>query len=81
MVIKRGLGKGLSALISDEDNNFPEKPVLENREPVGAKTTGEAKPGEIFVPLEKLKPNPNQPRKDFNEEELAELAMRAIDGE
>jgi ParB family chromosome partitioning protein len=30
--------------------------------------------GELFVPLDKLKPNPDQPREDFGETELRELA-------
>jgi len=80
VAIKRGLGKGLSALLPDEDE---EKSIVqldesdkslsfeEKIEP--AKDTKE-KSGEILVDPEKLNANPNQPRKIFNEEELAELA-------
>jgi ParB family chromosome partitioning protein len=43
---------------------FSEAPVLEE--------TRSERPGTL--PLQKLEPNPNQPRQDFNEEALAELA-------
>ena len=58
MAIKKGLGKGLAALLpsADEEKSVP--------------VTG----GEIFVSLEKLNANPAQPRKHFDEAELAELA-------
>jgi len=36
--------------------------------------TESKKGGEILIPLEKLKANPSQPRKNFDKEELAELA-------
>ena len=67
MATKRGLGKGLSALLPDEDTEN-DKAV---KQP--GKNTRE-KAGEILIDPEKLKANPNQPRKVFNEEELAELA-------
>ena len=53
-VAKKGLGKGLSALI-------PEKEL-----PSGAEV--------IQVPLEKIRRNPDQPRKAFRKESLEELA-------
>ena len=58
MAIKRGLGKGLSALIPSAD----EEKVIS------------ASGGEILIDLEKLKANPSQPRKRFDETELTELA-------
>ena len=71
--IKRGLGKGLSALLPDESaessaNQADKSSFEEKDEGIKERT------GEIFVAPEKLKANPNQPRKVFNEEELAELA-------
>ena len=66
MAVKRGLGKGLSALLPTDPSR--EEIVSETRAP------GKAKPGDFLIPLEKLKTNPNQPRKDFDEAELAELA-------
>ena len=79
MAPKRGLGKGLSALLpaEQEENTTPvsrEEPV-----PEGSSTgsvPGKAKKGggEILISLEKLKANPNQPRKNFDPQELEELA-------
>jgi len=71
---KRGLGKGLSALLPDES---AENSAAQAENDNGLKQPGKdsrKKTGEIFVDPEKLKANPNQPRKVFNEEELAELA-------
>jgi ParB family chromosome partitioning protein len=63
VAVKRGLGKGLSALLPSDENKAPSVP------------TGEIKnSGEIFISLDKINTNPNQPRKDFDEAELAELA-------
>lgn len=58
---KMGLGKGLGALLSAYDD-FDES--VKN---VTDKTTNE-------IDINKLAPNPNQPRKNFNDEALAELA-------
>ena len=57
---KMGLGKGLGALLSAYDD-FDES--VKN---VTDKTTNE-------IDINKLAPNPNQPRKNFNDEALAEL--------
>ena len=72
MAIKRGLGKGLSALLPSDEKDNAVQNLWEEQEP-GVKKSAPAK-GEIFIALEKLNANPNQPRKNFNEEELAELA-------
>lgn len=59
---RRGLGRGLSALMADvtveSDSQSPDRP----RRP------------DLLVPVEKLVPNPNQPRRDFHPEALQELA-------
>jgi ParB family chromosome partitioning protein len=74
VAVKRGLGKGLSALLPTEDGeagiNAGEDPSNET----GAASVGTKPGGEIMVSPEKLLPNPNQPRKDFDAEKLAELA-------
>lgn len=60
---RRGLGRGLSALMADL------------QPPAGA--TADAGPGrrsDLMVPVERLLPNPDQPRRDFSPEALAELA-------
>lgn len=58
---QRGLGRGLSALIG-EDAAAPE--------------AEEKKPGAAVqsAPIEMIRANPDQPRRDFREEDLAELA-------
>lgn len=59
MARKRGLGQGLSALISDD---LEEQIVLDNKKDV------------MKVKLSHVEPNPNQPRKQFDEDGLQELA-------
>lgn len=59
---QRGLGRGLSALLGEQ--------VVES-----APVDGTAAPAGVrAVPIEALKPNPDQPRKVFLKEELDELA-------
>jgi ParB family chromosome partitioning protein len=58
----RGLGRGLSALMADigpEEESTPDAPAPRPT------TT---------VPIDRIAPNPDQPRRTFGEEELAELA-------
>jgi len=55
---KYGLGKGLDALLSGTN--------ADETRPAGG--------GEIRLPLDQLRANPNQPRKTFDEESLRELA-------
>jgi len=84
VAVKRGLGKGLAALIPSEEEATDnlDGNDLPNVNFVGGKIDDETRGtdagaktgGEILVPLEKLLPNPGQPRKDFNADELAELA-------
>ena len=59
----RGLGRGLSSLMGDFNN-----------EPVSSNVNSENQAFEKLVPFEKIYPNPNQPRKSFQEEKLIELA-------
>ncbi len=67
---KKSLGRGLSSLLSetqidlnnDQDMNFVEEPNNIKR----SKTLS-------LIPIEKIQPNINQPRKTFSEEELTEL--------
>jgi len=60
---KRGLGRGLSALMADADIASPAAP-----------TADKANSPDLLVPIEKLRPNPDQPRRDFSPEDLEELA-------
>lgn len=58
---RRGLGRGLSALMSDV--GLVEQPI--------AKVPGAA--GVKEVPIERVRPNPDQPRRNFDPEKLADL--------
>jgi ParB family chromosome partitioning protein len=58
---KRGLGRGLSALMADVHLAGPEQMATPRK-------------AEFHVPVEKLEPNPQQPRLDFKRDELESLA-------
>ncbi|MGJ8615938.1 MAG: ParB/RepB/Spo0J family partition protein [Sulfitobacter sp.] len=58
---KRGLGRGLSALMAD----------VAETETTAARGVASA---EQFVPIERISPNPEQPRKRFNQDDLDDLA-------
>ena len=58
MAQKSGLGKGLDALIP----NWQELAEVEDGKKV------------LQIPIEKISPNPHQPRKEFHEENLGDLA-------
>jgi len=58
------LGKGLEALI---------RPEAEQKKKPGNKPVA-TKPGVTEIPLKEIRPNPNQPRRDFYELALEELA-------
>lgn len=58
---KRGLGRGLSALMADVGIQEAEKPQS-------------VRSAELEVPVESVIPNPNQPRRQFREEDLTDLA-------
>lgn len=62
---RRGLGRGLSALMADigvsvADPNADDSPA--------------ARKPDTFLPIESIAPNPNQPRRVFSEDALADLA-------
>jgi ParB family chromosome partitioning protein len=59
----RGLGRGLSALMADV---APQDDRTED--------LGQAKRSDMIVPIEKIFPNPQQPRRTFGSEQLEELA-------
>lgn len=58
----RGLGRGLSALMADVAS-----------EPVAEAPTGPRR-ADMMVPIEKIVPNPDQPRRSFTPDQLDELA-------
>lgn len=65
---QRGLGRGLSALLGENA-----------QEAVAVDTSTAAPAGVNRIPIEKLKPNPDQPRKVFKKEELDELTASIRD--
>ncbi len=65
---KAGLGRGLGALLPD---NYNEEPAARTQIGEGSRQIGE---GVHQIPVAKISPSPDQPRKRFNDESLAELA-------
>lgn len=68
MAKNSGLGKGLDALIRPNDGGFS------SASSGSASTEGGSKADVKEVPIEKIVPNPRQPRKLFKEDDLKELA-------
>ena len=62
----RGLGKGLSALFSETEEDYGRSLLFEDRE--------EEKGAVTEIALSDIYAKPNQPRKVFDEEALNELA-------
>jgi ParB family chromosome partitioning protein len=73
--VKGGLGKGLAALIRPAE---VEKPALEAASQIIQTVTREAE-GVAFIELRKIKPNPFQPRADFDEVALDELKKSILE--
>ncbi len=66
----RGLGRGLDALFADQAPVYnPVKEETENAAPVEQGTNAV-----VYININDIKPNENQPRKTFTEEKLNELA-------
>lgn len=72
MKTNRGLGRGLSALFSDTEEAYENAAKSFTRE--NAQEFPEDIKGLIEVDIDLVKPNPNQPRKHFDEDALNELA-------
>jgi ParB family chromosome partitioning protein len=64
MAQRRALGRGLSALIPPAEAGAARR-----------KSSSEQGDGPLFVPLDRIVPNPRQPRKHFREEEIESLAI------
>jgi ParB family chromosome partitioning protein len=74
MVRRTGLGKGLDALLDNNDDDAQESAV-ENHPSAPAPSSAKNKTQDVVqLPVEKLVANPGQPRKNFDETELQELA-------
>lgn len=72
---KRGLGKGLEALLADAEGyrNTPNPEIAESFVSDFSFPVKDAAHF-VFIPLENISPNPINPRRDFNQEALEELA-------
>ena len=73
-----GLGKGLDALISAPQKDEPARKKTEKAPSSAAQKAKETQPEriqrELLVRIDEIEPNRSQPRKDFDDEQLAELA-------
>ena len=71
MALKRGLGKGLDSLIT---TNVMMESEVKHATVSTASSPEEEKDGTLMVKLSKVEPNREQPRKNFDEDSLQELA-------
>jgi len=67
MVAKKGLGRGLDSMIPDPGKKAN---TVAKKEAVPAEKTG----AEVMINISEIEPNREQPRKNFDEDALAELA-------
>lgn len=70
---KKGLGKGLGAIFGEDVIKESEEDSAKAKAAAAADKT-EDKGSELMIKLALIEPNKEQPRKDFNEEQLGELA-------
>lgn len=71
---KRGLGKGMSSLLDGFNYDVQVENVITKTIASSAKTEPVERLEAIFVPIAKVHPNPQQPRKAFDDESLEGLA-------
>ena len=71
MALKRGLGKGLDSLIP---TNVMMESEVKHATVSTASSAEEGQDGTLMVKLSKVEPNREQPRKNFDEDSLQELA-------
>ena len=62
---KQELGKGIRALLQSMDER-DEKPLIQKSSPSSDTS---------LIPIDQIRPNPEQPRKEFTQEPLEELAQ------
>jgi ParB family transcriptional regulator, chromosome partitioning protein len=67
---KKGLGRGLSALLADVAPAMPGAPP----QPATASEPAGGRGGVRVVPIDRIRANPNQPRRSFDDGDLQELA-------
>lgn len=70
MTIKKGLGRGLESLFAMYDEEIGNTNITNEANQLNKKNEN----GVIEIDIEKIRPNPNQPRKNFDQEALDDLA-------
>lgn len=76
MAKRKALGKGLGAFFPDMDDDGEDSASKPTKNVVQDLSDPKQRVNVVLeVPVENIRPNPHQPRKEFNEERLEELAM------
>jgi ParB family chromosome partitioning protein len=77
MAKRKALGKGLGAFFPDIDDDKEQSSSGEKQQETSNKYLDPEQRVNVVleVPVENIRPNPHQPRKEFDEERLEELAM------
>jgi len=82
---KRRLGRGLASLISNSaqtpaiETPPAHKPIEIPIDPGGDPHSPQEDPGAREIPVDRIAPNPYQPRRDFDNEQLAELTASVLE--
>ena len=71
---RSGLGKGLDSLIQDKNSKNLKSTVKKEVNLGSGEKTAEANNGQVMIRTNKIEPNREQPRKEFDEDSLLELA-------
>ncbi len=71
MAVKKGLGKGLGALIPEEEKSTAKEKIVEK---VVEKKVIVKEPAEVTLKINQIEPNRDQPRHNFDEDALNELS-------
>ncbi len=71
---KKGLGKGLGALLAEADTGVEKAPAKKVSTKEKTASVKDSSSQDFYVDIELLKPNPHQPRTEFDEEALQELS-------
>ena len=69
----RGLGRGLDALFADQ------APVVQPEEAAESPAAADEQNAVVYINVNDIKPNENQPRKIFNEEKISELSASILE--
>ncbi|NOX19604.1 MAG: ParB/RepB/Spo0J family partition protein [Chlorobi bacterium] len=76
--MKPGLGRGLSALINPTANKNNDEPVIVSNKELQT-DDGKSKNLLAKIPVERISPNPYQPRREFDSKALQELKLSILE--